>query len=275
MTYSDDLALAHRLADLADPVSMRYYDGADLGIVIKPDGSPVTLADREVEQVLRVELATVRPDDLVIGEEFGADDGEPDGRFWIIDPIDGTSHFIGKNDAWSTLIGLQEGGRVTVGMASAPALSRRWWAATGEGAWSATEGAEPARLTVSSTATLDKSVLAMWPVAHRASAKLRPVVTALSEASALLRPTADEGGSLREATGNVHGGLMVAEGLLDGYVLLGGGPWDHAAVVPIVEAAGGRYSDLSGGSRVDAGAGVYSNGHIHDELLRVVNEALG
>ncbi|HEY1176136.1 MAG TPA: inositol monophosphatase family protein [Phytomonospora sp.] len=274
MTYADDLAIARRLADLADPISMRYFDGEDLGTVTKPDGSPVTLADREVERALRDELASVRPGDLVIGEEFGTDDG-PGSRYWIIDPIDGTSHFIGKKDAWSTLIGLQEDGVVTTGLASAPALSRRWWGTVGEGAWTASNGGEPKRLAVTSTATLDKSAIAMWPVPHRVSADRRPVVDALAAASAVLRPTREEGDSLREATGNVHGGLMVAEGQLDAYVLLGGGAWDHAAVVPIVEEAGGRFTDLSGGSRVDLKAGLYSNGHVHDELLRVVTEALG
>ena len=274
MSYADDLALAHHLADLADPISMRYFNGEDLGTVIKPDGSPVTLADREVEQTLRAELATVRPDDLVIGEEFGTDDG-PGTRHWIIDPIDGTSHFVGKKDAWSTLIGLDEDGTVTVGLASAPALARRWWAATGQGAWVGETGAEPVRLGVTTTASLDKSTIAMWPVGHRVSAARRPVVDTLTAATALMRPTPEEGDSLREATGNVHGGLMVAEGLLDAYVLLGGGAWDHAAVVPIVEEAGGRFTDLSGGKRVDLKAGLYSNGRVHDELLRVVTAALG
>ena len=279
MSHTDDLSLAQRLADLADPVGMRYYRTDTLGTTTKDDGSVVTLADKEIERLLRDALADARPDDQVIGEEYGGDGTAGNGRFWILDPIDGTAHFVHGKDAWSTLIGLVEGGMadgsVTVGLSSAPALGRRWWGVAGEGAWTAETGKEPVALAVSPTPTLAQSSIGMWPVGSRLNESQRPVHEALRSRAVVMRPTAEEGTSLREATGNVHGGLMVAEGLLDAYVLLGGGPWDHAAVVPIVEGAGGRFSDLSGGSRVDTYAGVYTNGRVHDEVLAVIAEAMG
>ncbi|GLZ76485.1 histidinol-phosphatase [Actinorhabdospora filicis] len=273
---TDDLALARRLADLADPISMRYFRSDALGAETKADGSIVTAADKEIERVLRAELASAAPADRVIGEEYGSDaddTGAIGSRYWIIDPIDGTAHFASGKSAWSTLIGLRVGETVTVGLASAPALDKRWWASE-EGAWVAPNGGSAVRLGVTDVDGLAEVRMGMWPVGKRLNESQRRVWEALSERVATVRPTADEGGSLREATGNVHGGLMVAEGLLDAYVLLGGGPWDHAAIVPIVTGAGGRFSDLEGGTRVDTGAGVYTNGKVHDEVLRVIAAAL-
>lgn len=266
---TDDLSIAARLADLADPISMRYFRSDALGRETKADGSIVTAADKEIERVLREELAAVAPGDSIIGEEYG--DGGPGGeRHWILDPIDGTYHFASGKPAWSTLIGLRVGEVVTVGMSSAPALGKRWWG-DATGAWMGlTDGTEATALRVSDTEDFAQVKAGMWPVGRRLNPWQRRVRAAFEERVAVMRPTAEEGGSLREVTGNVHGGLMVAEGLLDAYVLLGGGPWDHAAIVPIVVGAGGRFSDLDGGTRVDTGAGVYTNGKVHDEVLRVI-----
>ncbi|MFM1844526.1 MAG: hypothetical protein RLZ78_606, partial [Actinomycetota bacterium] len=134
----DDLALAHALADLADAITLDRYQAQDLVITNKPDNTPVTDADRAVETAIREALATHRESDGLVGEEFGSDKGSS-GRYWVIDPIDGTKNFMRGVPTWATLIALVEvdaSGKeeVVVGIASAPALARRWAAAKGHGA---------------------------------------------------------------------------------------------------------------------------------------------
>ena len=132
----DDLALAHALADLADSITLDRYQAQDLVITTKPDNTPVTDADRAVETAIREALATHRSTDGLVGEEFGSDKGSS-GRYWVIDPIDGTKNFMRGVPTWATLIALVEvdaagNEEVVVGVASAPALARRWAAAKGQ-----------------------------------------------------------------------------------------------------------------------------------------------
>ena len=134
----DDLALAHALADLADAITLDRYQAQDLVITNKPDNTPVTDADRAVETAIREALATHRTSDGLVGEEFGSDKGGS-GRYWVIDPIDGTKNFMRGVPTWATLIALVQvdaagNEEVVVGIASAPALARRWAAAKGHGA---------------------------------------------------------------------------------------------------------------------------------------------
>jgi histidinol-phosphatase len=134
----DDLALAHALADLADAITLDRYQSQDLVITTKPDNTPVTDADRAVETAIREALGTHRSGDGLVGEEFGSDKGSS-GRYWVIDPIDGTKNFMRGVPTWATLIALVEVDsagteEVIVGIASAPALARRWSAAKGHGA---------------------------------------------------------------------------------------------------------------------------------------------
>ena len=134
----DDLALAHALADLADAITLDRYQAQDLVVTNKPDNTPVTDADRAVETAIREALATHRESDGLVGEEFGSDKGSS-GRYWVIDPIDGTKNFMRGVPTWATLIALVQVDahgyeEVVVGIASAPALARRWAAAKGQGA---------------------------------------------------------------------------------------------------------------------------------------------
>ncbi|MGN6743087.1 MAG: inositol monophosphatase family protein, partial [Amnibacterium sp.] len=157
----DDLQLALDLADMAHVLAADRFRSADLRITTKPDRTPVTDADQAIEQALRAALADARRDDGVLGEEYG---GEPlPGRQWIIDPIDGTTNFLRGLPIWATLIALAVDGEPVLGVVSAPALRRRWWASRGNGAWAATlteEGARaPARLGVSGVAALDDALL--------------------------------------------------------------------------------------------------------------------
>ena len=136
--YADDLALAHLLADTADSISMARFRALDLHVAAKPDLTPVSDADTAVEKAIRSTLARARPRDGVLGEEYGlsAPAAGPRSRQWIIDPIDGTKNYIRGVPIWGTLIALMEGETPVAGLVSAPALGRRWWGATGVGAYS-------------------------------------------------------------------------------------------------------------------------------------------
>ena len=133
-TVRDDMTLALRLADQADAVTMERFGALDLRVDTKPDLTPVTDADRSVEGALRDTLSQQRPDDPVLGEEFGGTTAFA-GRQWVIDPIDGTKNFVRGVPVWATLIALLHDGVPVVGVVSAPALQRRWWAGAGEGAF--------------------------------------------------------------------------------------------------------------------------------------------
>ena len=135
---ADDLSFALDLADLADGLAMASFRAADLVVETKPDLTPVSEADRAVERAIREQLAAHRPDDAVLGEEYGQEGTAT--RRWIIDPIDGTKNYVRGVPVWATLIALLDGDDVVVGVVSAPALARRWWAATGMGAFVADPG---------------------------------------------------------------------------------------------------------------------------------------
>ena len=152
MPYVDDLALARRLADVADAVSLPRFGALDLRVETKPDLTPVSDADRAVETVLREALAGERPDDAILGEEFGesaSSELRTGGRRWVIDPIDATKNFIRGVPVWATLIALLDGDDAVVGVVSAPALGHRWWAAKGGGSWTSRNGADARRNQVS------------------------------------------------------------------------------------------------------------------------------
>src|SRR3954470_7653756 len=155
--WSADLALALELAAAADPLTMRRFGAVDLDVRWKPDLSPVSDADTAVESMLRERLASVRPEDAVLGEEYGVT-GEA-ARHWIVDPIDGTKNFVRGAPVWATLLALSVDGHVVVGVASAPALGGWWWASRGEGAWTARANGRVARCRVSRVAALEDAFL--------------------------------------------------------------------------------------------------------------------
>ncbi|HEX4655648.1 MAG TPA: inositol monophosphatase family protein, partial [Mycobacteriales bacterium] len=161
--WSADLELARELAQAADQLTMQRFLAQDLQVETKPDLTPVSDADRAVERLIRERLASERPADAVIGEEYGADRGSSD-REWIIDPIDGTKNFIRGAPVWATLLALRAGGQVVVGVVSAPAIGGWWWASRGEGAWTvrATGRVVPCR--VSQVSALSDAFLAYGDV---------------------------------------------------------------------------------------------------------------
>jgi histidinol-phosphatase len=138
-SVADDISLALQLADQADALTMERFGALDLRVETKPDLTPVTDADRGAEEMLRAALSASRPDDAVLGEEYGGT-AVFAGRQWVLDPIDGTKNFVRGVPVWATLIALLVDGVPVVGVVSAPALGRRWWAGTGEGAFASFAG---------------------------------------------------------------------------------------------------------------------------------------
>jgi histidinol-phosphatase len=257
---ADDLALALELADLADEITIARYRSAELVVETKPDLTPVTEADRAVEEAVRARLGVARPDDGVIGEEFGAAAGSIPGRNWIIDPIDGTKGYVRGIPVWSTLLALSVDGEITIGVASAPELNRRWWASRGDGAWvnDGLPGA-PRKLRVSSVRELSDAQASFGDLDDwRGPGRLETLLE-------LSRRCWRTGGY-----GDVFTYMLVAEGAVDIGVYPEVKLWDLAAAKVIVEEAGGRFTDFSGVARADGGSGLATNGLIHDAALEVL-----
>jgi histidinol-phosphatase len=244
-----DLVLALELADLADAITMERFRAADLVVETKPDLTPVTEADRAVEQVLRKRIAEERPGHGVVGEEFGADGGG--GSRWIIDPIDGTKNYLRGIPVFATLIAVERDGVLALGVVSAPALHRRWWAARGQGAF-----ADGRPIRVSRVAGLGDAVLAYASLGSWEQHGLGERFLALTRSCWRAR-----------GFGDFWCHMLVAEGAAD----LAAEPevalWDLAAVQVIVEEAGGRLTDLGGTARPDGGSVVTTNGLLHDRVL--------
>ncbi len=256
---SDDLALALRLADAADAITLPRFRAADLRVTRKPDRTPVTDADITAEQALRDLIAAARPDDAVLGEEGGGT-VTGSGRGWVLDPIDGTKNFSRAMPAWATLIALTVDGVPVVGAASAPALGRRWWAASGHGAWTSdAPGAAPRRISVSGVTDLADAYLSTTDLRTFAQQDRLDGYLALVDAVWETR-----------AFGDFWQHCLVAEGVLDVAVDPAANPWDLAALVPILAEAGGTLTDLSGAASFAGGDGISSNGALHEAALALV-----
>ncbi|RZT80892.1 histidinol-phosphate phosphatase [Micromonospora violae] len=264
--YADDLALAHLLADRADAIATARFRALDLHVEAKPDLTPVSDADTAVEREIRALLAEHRPADGLIGEEYGAQpSADPNGRRWIIDPIDGTKNFVRGVPIWATLIALYDGDRPAVGVVSAPALGRRWWASAGAGAYAGPGPAAGERIGVSAVrgiadASFCYSSLEGWEKGGRLDAVLD-----------LMR------GSWRNrAYGDFYGYMLLAEGALDVMAEPELSLWDVAALVPIITEAGGTVTDLAGRPSPTGPAGtdssvVATNGVLHADILARLN----
>jgi histidinol-phosphatase len=252
---SDDLSVALNLADQADTITMARFGAIDLLVDTKPDLTPVSDADRAVETTLRETLARVRPDDSVLGEEFGGSTSFS-GRQWIIDPIDGTKNFVRGVPVWASLIALLDDGVPQVGVISAPALQRRWWAAGGAGAF-ATFGDAPARrISVSSVAQLDSASLSFSSLSGWAQLGLRDRFLDLTDAVWRVR-----------AFGDFLSYCLVAEGAVDIAAEPEVSVWDLAPLDILVREAGGTFSNLDGTAGPHGGSAVATNGVLHDPVL--------
>ena len=252
--YTDDLRLAHVLADDADSLTTARFKALDLHVMSKPDLTPVTDADQAVEQSIRRTLSRVRSRDAVVGEEGGSSGHSQ--RRWIVDPIDGTKNFVRGVPVWATLIGLAVDDEVVLGVVSAPQLQRRWWASSGNGAWTGRSLLKATRCQVSDVrrledASLSHSSLSGWEDRGRLD-------DFLSLARRCWRT---------RAYGDFWSYMLLAEGAVD----LAAEPelevYDMAALDVIVREAGGRFSSLDGTDGPFGGNALASNGHLHEAAL--------
>jgi histidinol-phosphatase len=253
-TYDDDLRLAHVVADQVDALTMERFRAADLQVDTKPDLTPVTDADLQAEEIVRSQLKRTRPRDSVAGEEMATTGHGP--RRWVIDPIDGTKNFVRGVPVWATLIALVDEDRPVLGLVSAPALQRRWWAALGSGGWTGRSLSQASRLRVSRVdrvedASLSYSSLGGW------------------EDRGLLQPLL---GLTRRcwrsrAYGDFWSYVLVADGAVDIACEPDLAVHDMAALVPIVTEAGGRFTGLDGVPGPWGRDAVATNGLLHQQVL--------
>ncbi|PRZ14557.1 histidinol-phosphatase [Nesterenkonia sandarakina] len=252
--YTDDLRLAHMIADSVDAKTMSFFSSMDFEVETKPDLTPVTEADRQAEELIRGQLSRARGRDAILGEEFGSTGSGP--RQWIIDPIDGTKNFIRGVPAWATLIALVDEGEPVVGLVSAPALGRRWWAAKDGGAYTGKALASAKRLQVSKVprledAFLSYSSLAGWRKIGRSQNFLELTETVWRT----------------RAFGDFWSYCMVAEGQVDMAAEPELSLHDMAALVPIIREAGGIFTSLDGEPGCTGTNGLATNGLLHDAAL--------
>lgn len=256
-SYTEDLRLAHILADSVDGLTLRRFKAQDLHVETKPDLTPVTDADREAESVIRSQLGRVRNRDAVIGEEFGTTGSGS--RKWVIDPIDGTKNFVRGVPVWATLIGLVEDDRVVAGVVSAPALNRRWWAALGSGAFTGRSLSQATRLSVSSVNQLSDASLSYSSLTGWRDLGVRDQFIELTDSVWRTR-----------AYGDFWSYCLVAEGAVDIACEPELNLYDMAALVPIVTEAGGRFTSLKGQDGPFGANAIASNGALHDAALDIL-----
>ena len=253
----DDLALAHALADLADAISLDRYQSQDLVVITKPDNTPVTDADRAVETAIREALGMHRAGDGLVGEEFGSDKGSS-GRYWVIDPIDGTKNFMRGVPTWATLIALVQvdasgNEEVVVGIASAPALARRWAAAKGHGATVNEKKISVSKVSSLNDASISYSDFVGW------GDRLEPFQKMLA------------GAWRTRGIGDFWSHMLVAEGAVDVAIEPSLALWDMAALDIIVREAGGTFTNTAGQNGPFGGSGVSTNGVLHNAVINGLN----
>ena len=261
-TRGNDLALAMRLADAADSITLARYQSIDLVVSTKPDNTPVTDADKAAEEAIRALLKNHRPEDGIVGEEFGSDAGDAE-RYWVIDPIDGTKNFLRGVPTWATLIGLIEkrsdGSEVViVGVVSAPALFRRWYASEGNGAFVSVNKAAPERISVSQVseikdASISYSDFIGW------GERLAPFQALMASAWRT------------RGIGDFWSHMLVAEGAVDVAAEPSLALWDMAALDIIVREAGGRFTNVAGVNGSLGGSGLSTNSAIHEKIVEKLN----
>src|SRR6476469_8972732 len=260
--YTDDLRLAHVLADYADSIPQARCKSLDLHVMSKPDLTPVTDADKAVEEGIRRTLSRVRSRDAVIGEEHGTTGHSQ--RRWIVDPIDGTKNFVRGVPVWATLIALAVDVEVVLGVVSAPQLQRRWWASAGNGAWTGRSLLKATRCQVSDVrrledASLSYSSLSGWDERDR-----------LDDFLALTRRC-----WRTRAYGDIWSYMLLAEGAVD----IAAEPelevYDMAALDVIVREAGGTFTALDGEPGPTGGSALATNGKLHDQALAFLGSLPG
>lgn len=255
------LALAIKAGREAGRATLSYFRRSDLAVEQKSDATPVTAADREAEQFLRDRVAAAFPDDGFVGEEFPETPGTSEYR-WIVDPIDGTQSFIHGVPLFGTMVAVEHGGRAVIGVIVLPALDEYVYAATGQGTWHARGDDEPVRAHVSAVATLAEATFVSETIATFYQVGRQAAYHQLREASGLIRGWGDCFGYVLVATGR-------AEVMVDPVLNV----WDAAALQPILEEAGGTFTDWKGAPTIHGREAVATNGLVLDEVLAITREA--
>lgn len=254
MSYDADLELALSIADSCDLLTQERFGAQDLQVTEKPDMTLVSDADRAVELLIRDRLSAARPGDAIYGEEYGSS-GEAS-RQWIIDPIDGTHSFVRGVPVWATLISLVEQGEVAVGVVSAPALNRRWWARLGGGAYLQVGRQPRQRLQVSQVTEMESASLSYSSLVGWRRLGLEREFLDLQDTCWRSR-----------AYGDFWSYMLVAEGAVDIATEPDLELYDMAALVPIVVEAGGSFTSLVGAPGPWGANAVATNGYLHDHVL--------
>jgi histidinol-phosphatase len=248
------LAAARAITEESDAVALRHFQRG-VSVTSKPDGSPVTAADREVESLLRRRIAEAFPQHAVLGEEEGGG-LDPHAPTWVIDPIDATKNFIRGIPVWATLLALVVEGEPVVGVASAPAMGERWDAARGLGA---RRNASP--ITVSGVASLaDAHVLHGGLDWFRQTPGGWDLLARLAERAWRTR-----------GFGDFWMHLLVAGGMAEVAIERDLEPWDVAPLACIVAEAGGRMTSWRGDPVLTSGEALTTNGLLHAELMVLVS----
>lgn len=258
--YTDDLRLAHLLADDADSLTQARFRALDLHVMSKPDLTPVTDADQAVEESIRRTLSRARSRDAVTGEEQGTSGHSQ--RRWIIDPIDGTKNFVRGVPVWATLISLVVDDEVVLGVVSAPSLQRRWWASKDQGAWTGKSLMKATQCHVSDVRRLEDASFSYSSISGWEDRGIGEDLLALMRRVWRTR-----------AYGDFWSYMLLAEGAVD----LAAEPelevYDMAALDIIVREAGGRFTSLDGRDGPWGGNALASNGHLHDAALSFIGSA--
>ena len=244
---SGDLEFAHELADIADAITAARFRATDLRVETKPDLTPVSEADRAAEEAIRAHIAASGRGEGVLGEEYGDDGGDVK---WIVDPIDGTTNYVRGTPVWATLLALERDGDVVLGLVSAPALRRRWWAERGSGTFSNGE-----RCQVSSVSTLDAA-----SVSTTSSRRMPAGWTEIVQRSWSNR-----------GLGDFWQHCLLAEGALDIACDSVMQVWDYAPVQILVEEAGGRCTTYDGAEPSAGSSFVTTNGALHPQVVELLS----
>jgi histidinol-phosphatase len=257
------LAFALAAADAADELARRYFR-TELAIDRKLDGSFVTDADKAIETMLRGRIADAFPGHGVVGEEFGQESPTSESR-WYLDPIDGTHNFLRGIPLFGVLLALERDGELQLGVVSAPALRQRWYAARGQGAWTAgaLTGSAPRRLRVSTIDRIEESQIVFRSIGDMRASRVA------GGFDQLLAETWRERGY-----GDFWGYALVADASAEAMMEQDLGPWDMAAPLVVIEEAGGLMTDFDGRRSLERGEALASNGLLHEELLRRLRRGL-
>lgn len=254
-----DLELALELAGIAEEISLSRFKNLDFKVETKADSTPVTESDRAVEAAIKSKLAQLRADDSIIGEEFGSQGDNlhgPGSRTWIIDPIDGTANYMRHVPVWATLIALNVDGKPSVSVVSAPALGRRWWASPEDGSWTKELDGSSRRISVSKIQDLEHSSMSY------VSLKLWDELGKTDQLMNIVRKV-----WRTRAFGDFWSYMLLAEGAIDFTCEHGLEIYDWAALVPIVEQAGGKITSYHKDLEPKSSAVLASNGLLHSKIL--------